>query len=168
MAYTALTDAEVATGKPTKSSMLTKVKTNLADHENRLQDLEGGLTSSPPPIIFYVPGSAAASYSVSGHLKTVINFNLTITGIRLYVDAAGTSGTHQIDLLYKRAAGGYISVLTTKPSVAYTAGDDAISSNAVLDSGEASLLAGDILRLDIDSLQVEGANFYVRVDYERD
>lgn len=167
MAYVAVTTAEITTGEPTASTLLSKVKDNFSDHEVRLQDLEGGVTSSPPAIILRVNGYAMTSTTFTGIVKTAINFNLKITGVRLYIDQAGSSGTTQVDVLYKRAAGSFTSILTTKPSVAYTAGNDAVSTNAVINTSQDDLEAGDIIRLDIDSLQVGGINFFVRLDYER-
>ncbi len=163
MPFTVITSGEIASGKPVASTTQTKIKDNFDDHETRIETLEGG-TSIFPPLIFRANGRPMV---VENFLKTTTNFSFSVTGARLLVDKAGSAGTLQIDILRKRGAGVYETLFTTKPSVVYTAGDDALSSNAILDVTKVDILAGDILRLDITSIQTGGKNFVVRVDYNR-
>lgn len=102
-----------------------------------------------------------------GVVKFTTNFPITYTGVRLLIDKAGTSGTTEIDLKYKRGGGSYTSMLTTKPSISYSSGDDSVSSNGVLDPANSDLLAGDIIRLDLTSVQTNGRGFTIRIDYNR-
>lgn len=168
MSFNALSSAEVETGKPVKTTTQTKIKDNFDDHEERLLSLEAEALGVPAPIIFKVSGSVGVSHVREDIQKTVINFNMQVTGVRIYVNKAGSSGTYQIDLKYSRSGGSYTSILSTKPSVAFGAGNDAISSNAVINTSEDNLQAGDILRLDVDTFQVNGRDFFVRVDYVRE
>lgn len=164
MAFTPITTTEIATGKPLTNDTLTKVKNNLDDLDARVTALD--LTVAQPPIIFGVYGNPAfLTIPYTGFEKTTLNFNLTVTGVFILIDTAGSAGTTEIDLKYSRSGGAYTSILTTKPSVSYTAGNDAISSNAVLNPSYVNLLAGDILRLDITSAQTASRNFLVRIDY---
>ena len=166
MAFTTITTAEIAVGEPTKNTTWTKVKDNFDDLDSRVDALS--LDSAQAPIIMRVNGnSGLLTLPYTGFLKTTISFDLTITNIYLYIDQAGGSGTTEVDILFKRGAGAWTSVLTTKPSVAYTAGNDAISSNAVLNGSYTSLLAGDLIRMDITSSQVSCRNFYVRIDFTK-
>lgn len=165
MAFITLTTTEIGTGKPTTNSALTKVKDNFDNHESRLIAVESGGAVTYPPIIMRVNGYYAGKNLTDGLLKTTLNFNLTITGVRLIIDVAGSSGTTEIDLEYKRGVGSWTSIFTTKPSVVYSAGNDASSSNAVLDTSKVALEAGDFLRLDLKSVQTAGNSFMVRIDY---
>lgn len=167
MAYVDLTITEVSTGEPTSTTMLNKVKGNFTNHESRITAVETGANTVYPPIIFRVNGPYYLTGATSGILKTTLNFNITITGARLLIDQAGSASTTEIDLKYKRGAGSYTTVFTTPPSVSYTAGNDALSSNAVLNLSEVDLEAGDILALDITSVQTGGVNFLVRIDYNK-
>lgn len=163
MPFDPLNSTEIESGKPVASTTQTKVKENFDDHETRIQTLEAG-TSVYPPIIFRVNGRPVVLENV---FKTTSNFSFEITGARILVDEAGSAGTIEVDILRKRGAGAYETIFTTQPSVAYTAGDDALSSNAVLDGSKIDIEAGDILRMDITSIQTDGKNFLVRIDYNR-
>lgn len=167
MPFTALTSTEIASGKPNSSSVFSKLKDNFDNHESRLLVVESGGAVAYPPIIMRVNGYYAWKNLTNGLLKTTMNFNLTITGVRLIIDTAGSAGTTEIDLKYKRGAGAYTSILTTKPSVAFGAGNDATSTNAVLDLAQVNLLAGDFLRLDLTSVQTGGNSFMVRIDFTK-
>lgn len=167
MPFSALTTTEIASGKPNASSVFSKLKDNFDNHESRLLVVEAGGAVAYPPIIMRVNGFYARMNLTNGILKTTMNFNLTITGVRLIIDTSGTAGTTEIDLKYKRGAGAYTSILTTKPSVLFSAGSDATSTNAVLDAAQVNLLAGDILRLDLTSVQTAGNSFMIRIDFTK-
>jgi hypothetical protein len=169
MAYDPLTSGEIAPGEPVKGTTATKIKDNFEDHEDRISDLENGSNVQYPPIIFTVTGPyhLIPSASLNGLVKTTSNFAFNITGIRLLIDEAGTSGTTEIDIKKSTGGGAYASVLSTRPSVSYTAGDDAVSSNAILNLSEVDVISGDILRLDLVSSQDGAKTFRVRIDFER-
>lgn len=171
MAFVPITTAEITTGEPVKSSTQTKIKDNFDNIDSRITSLEGGSNTVYPPIIMRVNGfygeAGELTIPAVGFLKTTMNFNITITGVRILIDSAGSSGTTEVDLKYKRGAGSYTSIFTTKPSVLYTAGSDSISSNAVLNPTEVNLQAGDILRLDLTSAQAGASGLTVRIDYSK-
>lgn len=166
MSFTSITVQEIAVGESVSNGTMTKIKDNFDNIDNRLTTVEGGGATTYPPIVFSVSGNPAyLNIPYTGFLKTTCNFNLTITGVRLITDIAGSSGSTEIDLKFKRGSDPYISILLTKPSLSYTTGNDSVSTNAVLDSTYVNLQTGDILRLDITSAQTASKNFIVRVDY---
>lgn len=171
MAYVAITAGEITTGEPVKSSTQTKIKENFENLDSRVTSLEGGSNTVYPPIILGVNGAYGEAGELTvpftGFLKTTMNFDITITGVRILIGTAGVSGTTEIDLKYKRGVGSYTSIFTTKPSVSYSDGNDAISSNAVLNLSEVNLQAGDILRLDITSAQARAVGMTIRIDYSK-
>lgn len=166
MAFTSLNSSDISSGKPNKQELWTQVKDNFDDHESRIVDVEAAVISFLP-IEFNVFGP----YTVNAAPQTSVMFerlafNLTALACRLMVQTAGPSGTLEIDIQMKRGAGSFATIFSTKPSVAYSAGDLAISTNGVLST--TSFLAGDILRLDITSNQGTGAQgFNVYLEYER-
>ena len=166
MSFTPITTQEISTGEPVTNTTMTKVKDNFDNLDSRLTTVEGGGNTTYPPIILRVNGNPALlAIPFTNFLKTTCNFNLTITGVRILIDSAGSSGSTEVDIKFKRGSNPYTSIFTTKPSVSYTSGNDAVSSNAVLDPTYVNLQTGDILRLDITSAQVASKNFIVRIDY---
>lgn len=169
MSYNSITNTEIASGEPVLNTTQTKIKENFENLNSRVSTLEGGGSVVYAPIILRINGSYGESGDLTipslGILKTTCNFNMIITGVRLLIDNAGVSGTTQVDVQYKRGAGSWTSVFTTKPSVSYSSGDDSVSTNGVLDAGEVSILAGDLIRLNIDSVQARASGLMVRIDY---
>lgn len=166
MAFTSLTTQEISTGEPVTNSTMTKVKDNFDNLNTRTTSLEGGSNTIYPPILMRVNGNAAKlSLPYTGFLKTTMNFNITITGVRIITDIAGSSGSTEIDLKFKRGANPYTSIFTSLPTVSHSVGNDAASVNGVLNPTYVDLQTGDILRLDITGVQTAGKNFIVRIDY---
>lgn len=161
MAYTAITTGEVTSGEPVSTTTQTKIKTNFDDHEARLQLVESS-TAASGEILFSVSGRPYVDIDI---LKSTANMTLTILGVRILVDKAGTAGSLEIDIKKSRAGGAFTSIFTTKPIIGFAAGDDALSSPGTLDGSQSGIIAGDILRLDITSIQTNGLNFIVRIDY---
>lgn len=168
MSFTAITTQEIAVGEPVSNATQTKIKENFDNHESRLLTVEGGGNTVYPPIIFRCNGNPALlAIPYTGFLKTTCNFNLTITGVRLIIDTAGSAGSTEIDIKFKRGSDPYTSIFSTLPSLSYTTGADATSSNGVLNPTYTSLETGDIIRLDITSAQTASKNFIVRVDFTK-
>ncbi len=163
MSFTPITTGEIASGEPVASTTQTKIKENFDDHESRLGVVETASVTFVPIIL----GVNGVPFVMDGVLKTTTNFSLTVTGIRILVDQAGSAGTLEIDVQRKRGVGAWESIFTVLPSIAYTAGDDALSSAGTLDVDVVDVEAGDILRLDITSIQTDMRNFLVRIDYNR-
>lgn len=163
MPFTSITTTEIASGKPVAATTQTKIKDNFDNHESRIVTIESA-GSAFPPIIFRVNGGYCVK---SALIKTTANFSFNITGIRILVDTAGSAGTIEVDVQKKTGAGVFESVLTTLPTVLFSAGNDALSTNAILNPTKVGVVAGDILRLDITSAQTDGLGFLVRIDYNR-
>lgn len=76
---------------------------------------------------------------------------------------SGGGGNLEIDVYRKSGAGAFTSIFTTKPKVHMTGSDwntsdsGGSSVSAVLSSPQSSLVAGDILRLDITIMPTMGA-----------
>lgn len=162
MSFDTLTTQEITAAEPVASTMLTKVKNNFDDHEDRIQELEATVTEGLP-IIFRVNGYYFAK---NGVLKSTANSSLTIIGVRILVDVAGSAGILEIDIQRKRGGGSYESIFSSKPTASYSSGNDYLSAGT-LDLTKVDIVSGDILRLDITSSQTNGQGFLVRIDWER-
>jgi hypothetical protein len=102
---------------------------------------------------------------LNGVMIERINFDINILSCRLLMGTAGSAGTLSADLQYKRGVGAWTSIFSTPPSIAYTEGDFAISTNQVLSVTQ--LLIGDLLRLNISSGQTAGTEFHMLLEFER-
>lgn len=159
--------SEIAVGQPVKEELWTKVKCSLDDHESRMNALEAGANKF---VIFdSLIHNASAGTQTSGGLNIISlsiaqsSFNI-VTAI-LTVLQAGTAGTVEFDLLRNTTAD-YTTATTmfsTKPSVAFGAGDFAKSVNAVFTGPGAIVAQNDHIYLDVTSLQDEMGAFHVHV-----
>ena len=148
MAYVTIPNALVSSGKPvTQELWKSYVKNDLDDHETRLVSLEGGSAVAYMPIYWTVKGPLATKDDC-GFVR--IPFDITLLAARLMTETAGSGGATEIDLEYKRGAGAWTSVFSTKPSVSSTS-DYQLSTNAVFST--TALLSGDLLRMNIDTIQ---------------
>lgn len=167
MAFLAIDPALVEPGDPVTAELMDLVRTNFDDHESRITATEAAFANTIP-LTFEVWGKYSAVAAPNLDVASlVIPFDLTIVGCLIYNRQAGTSGTLEIDLRSGTAGGAFTTVFTTRPSLAFGTGDEAISSNAIIDATNADALAGQILKLDITSVQ-EGPDlngFLVVIQY---
>lgn len=171
MAFSPITGTEIQAGKPVTTTTQGKIKDNFDDHESRLLDLESGTAVAYPPIIMKVNGPYGDLTAIPrlDFLTTMPNFNITILGVRLFIEQSGASGDTEI-MLRRIQGPAYTTsddILTAGLSVNFSDGDDFLSSNASLDPGAVDVDAGDLIRLDITSVQPGGVGFFVRIDYEK-
>lgn len=162
MAFTAITTAEITTGEPVAFDLWTKVKDDLDDHESRLAGAENTIIK-PFPYVFEVKGPYYLGGTVSAVAYIRMQNAITLSAAQIFVPTAGTSGTLEIDIQYKRGVSAFATIFTTRPSVAFGAGNFAVSSNGVLSVTD--IEAGDILRLDIVSVQQAHEEFHVYLPY---
>ena len=174
MAFTPLTTTQVAPGQPVTGTLMGLIKTDLDDHQTRITTLEGGGSTVYPPIVLSVFGYYDAPGVQNDLVRTTCNFNLQIIGAYIITDVAGTSGTLQVDVKFKRPGAtvgqpgfNWTSVFTTLPSIASTAGSDATSASGIMNTTFSTLLAGDLLRLDTTSLQTFARGFNLRLDFNK-
>lgn len=166
MAFDPIDSDEIAEGKPVHNTTQQKIKTNFDDHENRLYSLEG--RENLLPIILRVNGPYSFyGGSQSTVIQSLVTRKLVIVGARLIVDQAGTGGITEINIRRVRAGDSH-SIFDVFPSLSYTAGDDAVSTNGVLNLNYRKIDNLDLLELDIESVQTSGVGFMVRLDVVRD
>lgn len=162
MPFTTISSSAIEAGDPVTQDLWSTVKDDLDNHETRILANESALQKFRP-IELEIYGVYAAVVPITGAKYTRINFNTTLTAAVIFIPIAGSAGTTQVDVLYKRGAGAYTSIFSTKPSVAFGAGDNAISSNAVLST--TALLSGDFLRFDVLTAQTGQDYFSFQLDF---
>jgi hypothetical protein len=123
-------------------------------------------------IPFEVMGNYSKQLNLDAVMYYLVTQDITITAATLKIITAGSSGALDVDIKRKRGGGSWVSLFTTRPAVPYTAGSFADSDSgagataAVVDSVTETVLAGDLLRLDILSVQTNGIGFNVSLEYE--
>jgi hypothetical protein len=164
MSFTAFTSQEIASGEPVAQELWSKVKDDFSDHESRLANTEAAIQTFMP-IKFEIKGSyGSVAAPITGIGYDRIFSNIRITSARVFVITAGASGTLEVDIQYKRGVSAFTSIFSTRPSVAFGAGNFALSSNAVMSTTD--LEPGDILRLDTVTHQVGQTEFHVYLTIE--
>jgi len=115
----------------------------------------GSATVSVLPMNFQVNGP----YNAGGSTQTEVMvervaFDMTLTGAKLFIKGAGSSDTTEVDVEYSTDTGAtWTSVFSTKPSVAASAGNYAVSTNGVVKDNSLPVTTGTLLRLNITSVQ---------------
>jgi hypothetical protein len=163
MAFIEITSAEITAGEPTSQALFQKIKDNDDDINSRMGVVELAINTFAP-IRFSVTNYSALTPATEVDIERV-HFDMTLLGARLLVVDAGTSGTLEIDIEYKRGGGSWSTIFSTKPSVVYSLGNYALSTNAVFSVTD--LLSGDLLRLNINTPQVNNRQFILLLEYER-
>lgn len=165
MPFVAIDPLLIEAGDPVIQELWDQVRLNFDDHESRLTALEGGVAVTYMPLEFELNGSYYDVAPLDQIGVSRVLFDIDILSARLLIKIAGTSGSTEIDFKYKRGANPWTSIFATKPSVVYSAGDFALSSNGVL--SVTNLLAGDLIRMDLVSAQVQAKGFVGIIEFEK-
>lgn len=162
MVFETITDGEIAVGEPTTRPLFQKVKNSLDDLDDRVSSTEVG-ASSRPDIEFGIAGLLPEAYAADGVMLTRVSLDIALLACRVLVNVAGSSGTLTIDVEYKRGGGAWTSILSAPISVDSADGDLAIESGTLVVT---DLLTGDLLRLNVDGVQVDMSGFVVLIENE--
>lgn len=159
--FSSISSSLIVAGEAVKQEILQKTKDNFDDHESRISSLE---TTSLvfKPIEFYVSGHYYIYGPQSGVLFDRLNYDIEIQNARLILLSTGTSGNLEVDLLFKRGASPFVSIYATKPILSNAAAQFD-SDVGVLST--TTLLAGDVLRLDISQSMTNNTAFMLQIEY---
>jgi len=164
MAFTTIPDSILAVGKAIKRELFkTYLADNITDLNTRLSLLEG---SSNKIVIFSGKVSNATTAStLMGLAFHRVQSSFTLTDAKVAIFEKGSlTGTLSVDIQKSSSLDftSSASIFTTEPSIAMSgASDYDESNNAVFDAGNADVVEGDYLRLDVTSMPSGGvlANF---------
>jgi hypothetical protein len=166
MAFITINPTMIEVGEPTRKELFQTIKDNLDDHEGRIAIAENAVNLAQT-IDFELLGNYNFYSPIQGVLyKKLIN-NILVQGVKLHQFKAYTSGTTEIDILYKRGVNPFVSIFSIRPTVTAANGDFFTSNNGTVITP--NLLADDILRLDITSSQSGGFDTHsltVALEYE--
>lgn len=143
---------------PTRSNGQTIDQTWFNDINTELVSLDAKLTNvvDDGALVVSYKGELDNMGSYERAFHTFLTQDIDILSATLYIETNGSgSGSLEIDVKFKRGAGAWTSIFTTKPKIPYSAGNAADSDTgtgataAVINSTYDNLLAGDQIRLDI-------------------
>lgn len=147
----AQSDAQLFASNEVASEAQTRLAADNA-LDSRVTTLEN--EKDQEPLEFWVLGD----YTVGGAVQNSVMierlpYEVNVISAALLLNIAGTSGTLRVDV--KRSSDGitWTSIFSTKPSVASSAGNYAQATNQNLVSPSINIPAGNLLRLDIESVQ---------------
>ncbi len=162
MAFVAITSAEIATGEPTSTLTATKIKDNFDDHETRISGNESSVGTFAP-IRFLVNGDSFRLGSLDGLVHERVNFDLTLSAARIVLLELGPApgGTITVDCEFKRGVSAFATIFSSLPSTSTTT-QFTVRSGTL---STTSLLAGDILRVNLDSAMSDLFSWVLELDY---
>lgn len=154
MSFTPIAPSEIEVGKAVKKELWEKVRSNLDDHEQRIQALSFG---SSPIIVFnndVLNASSANSLTGLAYFRSVVPFSVTTVKIQIFETNGISSGILSMDI--KKGASldplTFNSILTTEAAIDFSIANDFDESDGILDPIEQSVASNEFLRLDITSL----------------
>lgn len=155
MAFSSLSSALIAVGKPLVKSIFDTLKTNSDDANTRLLTVE----ASTNKIIFYSGTiTSAGTYAAATGLifcRVQSAIDLTDCKVGIFDKGGVSSGTLSVDVQKASSLDftSSVSVFTTQPSLDLSvASNYTESSNVVLSVSNKVLTEGDYIRIDISSL----------------
>jgi hypothetical protein len=155
-----IASAIIAAGQAVKQELFTQIKDSLDDHDARITVTEGAI-GRLPPISFDVVGTLNAPIAITEAMIYRVESDLKVTAARLLVKKAGTSGSCQVGVEYKRGSGAWTSILSTSISAAYTLGNYAVVNGTLTFQ---DFQAGDLIRLNIVAVQNAMQDFAVYLE----
>lgn len=151
MAFVAIDPTQIEVGKAVRKELWTKTKDNLDDLDTRLTAQE---SVGEKIVIINSDIVNLAQYANGSTLNALFVYeaplDLNLITCELTVSTAGTSGAVEGDIRIGPNRTTLSSVFSTRPSVDFSAGDDATSNNqvfAVTEVDEGELIVFDILTI---------------------
>jgi len=151
MAFVTHDPSQLEVGKAVRKELWDKTKDNEDDLDSRVSALEA---SGQKIVIINDDIVNLAQYANGNALEGLVVYeaplDLSLITAEITVSTAGTSGTVEADVRTGPNRTTLSSVFSTRPSVDFSAGDDAVSTNqvfAVTDIDEGELIVFDILTL---------------------
>ena len=169
MAFSSISSALIAVGKPILKSLFQTIKDNQDDLNTRVTSVEGSASKAR---FFSTTLLGASNYTTAtGVAQIRIDSAIDITDvlISIYDDTTAiTSGTLEIDIVKATGSGDgpdfstSVSIFTTKPSIDFsTASDYDESSNQVLNATNAAVVEGDYIQLNVTAKPAALGKFFV-------
>lgn len=162
MAFNTIDPTLIEVSKPTRKEIFQLTKDNFDDHESRIAAAEA--TGAKVEVLNCMVANLA-QYANGNTLEQVFAWkapaNTNIITAEVTVIRAGLSGVMEFDVRKGAAIDTTVSMMSTLPSVDFSAGDNALSVNAVF--ADNSILEGQFLVIDVTQIQAGMGRVHIRV-----
>lgn len=152
MAFTPINSTSIEVGDALKKELFDLVKTNLDDHETRINSVEATAKKIDVFKFLLLNGSSFSTATGIAYYRAEDDFTITKGAIQIFEKGILT-GFVEIDIKKSTTDmdnASFTSIFTTKPKITYaSAVDYQESTNQVLNSSMTSIVSGNYLRLDI-------------------
>lgn len=162
MAYTTIPSSQIQVGEPVRKELWQTTKDDLDDLDSRTAALEAaGATESimDEYIVNLGQYSQGGSTGVIASIRIKQDFNLTEA--RIHVIRNGTSGTIEMDVKKGNDLASLSSMMSTKPSVGFGAGDNADSTNQIFSTN--LIQEGQFLAVEFTQLQAGIGPIHIQI-----
>lgn len=152
MAFTTINPANIEVGDPITADLLTLIKTDLDDHETRVNSLEASASRIDVFKFLLMNGSSFPTATGVAYYRAEDSFTITKGAIQIF-EKGTMNGAVEIDIkksITDLNGTSFVSIYTTKPKIIFASvADYAESTNQVINAASSSIVAGNYLRLDI-------------------
>jgi hypothetical protein len=159
MAFTPINSAAIKIGDSLKKELFDLIKTDLDDHETRINSLESTAAKVDIFKFLLLNGSSFSTATGLAYYRAEDTFTITKAAIQIF-EKNGGAGSIEIDIKVSTTdlnGTSFTSIFTTKPKLIYASiADYAESSNQVFDAARINIVPGDYLRLDITIVPTSG------------
>ena len=159
MAYTSINSASIEVGDSLKKELFDLIKTDLDDHEARINSLEATAAKVDIFKFLLLNGSSFSTATGLAYYRAEDTFTITKGAIQIF-EKNGGAGSIEIDIKVSTTdlnGTSFTSIFTTKPKLIYASiADYAESTNQVFDATKINIVPGDYLRLDVTIVPTSG------------
>ena len=152
MAFIPLNSSQIEAGKAVRKELWQVTKDNFDDLNSRTTAIEN---VTQKIVVFNGPVLNIGQYAGSTALEQIFFYraplNLNIVEFQLYQRNAGASGTLEADLKIGNDMSSLSSIMTVRPSILASAGDDVFSTNQLFATQAVS--EGQFISLDFTLIQ---------------
>ena len=159
MAFEVINASEIDVGDALKKELFDKVKNSLDNLDTRTTSLEAG--AAKVDVFRYIVTNATSANSMTGLDYYVATESFTITNATIQIFEKGSlTGELEIDIKKSTTdldTASFSTIFTIKPKLTWASiANYAISTNQTFDSGNISVVSGDILRFDVTEFPLSG------------
>lgn len=159
MAFTTINSSSIEVGDALKKELFDLIKSNEDDLDTRVTALSVGAKKVELFKYVLLNGSSFSTATGLDYYQAIESFTITNAEIRIF-EKGSLTGSIEIDVKKSTTNmdnASFTTIFTTKPKlILASVSDYDTSTNQVFNSGQISMTAGDILRLDITIAPTNG------------
>jgi hypothetical protein len=159
MTFTTINSSSIEVGDAIKKELFDTIKTDLDDHETRINSVEATTKKIDVFKFLLLNGSSFSTATGIAYYRSEDAFTITKGAIQIF-EKGSLAGSIEVDIKKSTTdmdGASFSSIFTTKPKIIFSSASDYDeSSNQVINSSVADIAVGDYLRLDITIAPTSG------------